>query len=57
MLEQNIVIIPFDNLQSSLNEIEGIEIIPVKRLEEVFELALIKNTDHESFSGITEHKA
>jgi Lon-like ATP-dependent protease len=54
----NVAIIPFDNNQSSLKEIEGIEIMPVKRLEEVFELALIKNANHDQvFPGLLEHKA
>ena len=49
----NVAIIPFDNNQSSLKEIEGIEIMPVKRLEEVFELALIKNANHDQvFPGL-----
>lgn len=36
------VIIPMENMQSILNEIEGITIIPVTHLDEVFELALVK---------------
>lgn len=35
------VFIPFENMQSSLKEIKGIQIIPVKRIEEVFETAFI----------------
>jgi ATP-dependent Lon protease len=34
------VIIPEENMQSILNEIKGIEIIPVSNLSEVFEIAL-----------------
>lgn len=30
------MIIPAENMQSILQEVEGIEIIPVRRLEEVF---------------------
>jgi ATP-dependent Lon protease len=37
------VIIPEENMQSILNEIEGITIIPVTHLDEVFELALVKD--------------
>nr|WP_304217646.1 ATP-dependent protease LonB [Fredinandcohnia onubensis] len=36
----NRVIIPQENMQSILKEIEGIEIIPVTNLEEVFEIAI-----------------
>ncbi|WP_062355359.1 ATP-dependent protease LonB [Bacillus kwashiorkori] len=36
------VIIPAENMQSVLNEVDGIEIIPVHHLSEVFEAALIK---------------
>jgi len=36
------VIIPKENMQSILNEIEDIEIIPVSHLSEVFEWAFIK---------------
>jgi Lon-like ATP-dependent protease len=37
------VIIPEENMQSILNEIEGITIVPVKHLDEVFEWALVKD--------------
>ena len=37
------VIIPKENMQSVLKEIEGIEIIPVTHINEVFEIALKKN--------------
>jgi Lon-like ATP-dependent protease len=37
-----IVIIPEENRQSILNEIDGIQIIPVTHLHEVFEIALLK---------------
>ncbi|QPA30262.1 ATP-dependent protease LonB [Thermaerobacillus caldiproteolyticus] len=37
------VIIPFDNMQSILREIEGIEIIPVHHLEEVFSIVFKKD--------------
>lgn len=40
------VLIPAENMQSSLKEIGDIQIIPVKRLEEVFAAAFTKNTDH-----------
>ncbi|MCA1056350.1 ATP-dependent protease LonB [Rossellomorea aquimaris] len=36
-------IIPFENQQSMMNEIEGIEVIPVKHLKEVLDIALIKD--------------
>ena len=36
------MIIPKENMQSILNEIRDIEIIPVTHLSEVFELAFIK---------------
>ncbi|PFA61881.1 ATP-dependent protease LonB [Bacillus sp. AFS015802] len=35
-------IIPFDNQQAMLSEIEGIEVVPVKQLKEVLDLALLK---------------
>ncbi|WP_338470428.1 ATP-dependent protease LonB [Niallia sp. XMNu-256] len=38
----NKVIIPKENMQSVLNEIEGIEIIPVTHINEVFEISLNK---------------
>jgi ATP-dependent Lon protease len=34
------VIIPADNMQSILQEFEGIEILPVKHVKDVFEIAL-----------------
>ena len=37
------VIIPKENMQSILKEIEGIEIIPVTHINEVFDIALKKN--------------
>ena len=37
------VIIPEENMQNILNEIEGITIIPVTHLHEVFEIALVNN--------------
>lgn len=37
------VIIPQENMQSILNDIQGIRIVPVNHLNEVFELALLKN--------------
>ncbi|UXH44208.1 ATP-dependent protease LonB [Rossellomorea vietnamensis] len=39
-------IIPYDNQQAMLKEIEGIEVVPVKQLKEVLDLALMK--DHVS---------
>lgn len=41
------VIIPKENVQSILNDITGIEIIPVSHLEEVFEVALLKEHSRE----------
>jgi len=41
------VIIPRENMQSILNEIKGINIIPVDHLNEVFEHALIKDFHQE----------
>ncbi|KIY22399.1 MULTISPECIES: ATP-dependent protease LonB [Mesobacillus] len=41
------VIIPKENVQSILNDITGIEIIPVSHLEEVFEIALLKEHSRE----------
>ena len=35
------VIIPVENMQAMLNKISGIQIIPVKHLEEVYEVALL----------------
>ncbi|WP_028392123.1 ATP-dependent protease LonB [Bacillus cihuensis] len=37
------VIIPHENMQPLLNEIDGIDIIPVKTVKEVFEIALRKD--------------
>jgi ATP-dependent Lon protease len=37
------VIIPEENMQSILNEIKGIRIIPVTHLSEVFDIALVNN--------------
>jgi ATP-dependent Lon protease len=39
------VIIPKENVQTILNEITGIEIIPVTHLDEVFEIALLKDRE------------
>ncbi|KPL60842.1 ATP-dependent protease LonB [Rossellomorea vietnamensis] len=36
-------IIPYDNQQAMLREIEGIEVVPVKQLKEVLDLALMKD--------------
>ena len=36
-------IIPYDNQQAMLSEIEGIEVVPVKQLKEVLDLALMKD--------------
>ncbi|RSD23339.1 ATP-dependent protease LonB [Mesobacillus subterraneus] len=41
------VIIPKENVQTILNEITGIEIIPVTHLDEVFEIALLKEHPRE----------
>lgn len=43
----NTVLIPFENMQSSLEEITGIQVIPIKRIEEAFEIALIHNPGQE----------
>ncbi|MGG1632368.1 ATP-dependent protease LonB [Rossellomorea sp. NRS-1567] len=43
-----IAIIPYDNQQAMLSEIEGIEVIPVKQLKEVLELALMKETPQQT---------
>ncbi|MBP3038255.1 ATP-dependent protease LonB [Bacillaceae bacterium Marseille-Q3522] len=40
------VIIPAENMQTILQGIDGIEIIPVTNLKEVFAIALLKNTMH-----------
>ncbi len=47
------VIIPKDNLQSILKEIEGIEIIPVTHLSEVFEAAILKEYPGKQQAAIT----
>lgn len=41
------VLIPSENMQSNLKEIEDIQIIPVKRLEEALEVALVKSQNHD----------
>ncbi|WP_079509939.1 ATP-dependent protease LonB [Mesobacillus jeotgali] len=41
------VIIPKENVQTILNEITGIEIIPVTHLDEVFDIALLKEYPRE----------
>ncbi|MFI8575078.1 ATP-dependent protease LonB [Rossellomorea aquimaris] len=43
-----IAIIPYDNQQAMLSEIEGIEVIPVKQLKEVLDLALMKETPQQT---------
>jgi ATP-dependent Lon protease len=40
------VIIPEENMQSILNEIKGIRIVPVTHLSEVFDVALVNNLAH-----------
>lgn len=40
------VIIPEENMQSILNEIKGIRIVPVTHLSEVFDVALVNNLTH-----------
>ena len=42
------VIIPHENMQSILKEINGIEIIPVRHLSEVFSIALVNGTEKNS---------
>jgi Lon-like ATP-dependent protease len=37
------VIIPEENMQTILNEIDGVNIIPVTHLHEVFDIALVNN--------------
>lgn len=41
------VFIPEDNMSSILGSIEGIEVIPVKRIEEVLKGALISSNGHD----------
>lgn len=41
------VLIPSDNMRSILGEIDGVEIIPVKRIEEVLKTALKNNNGHD----------
>jgi len=43
-----IAIIPYDNQQAMLSEIEGIEVIPVKQLKEVLDLALMKEAPQQT---------
>lgn len=51
------VIIPKENLQSILNEVKGIEIIPVTHLSEVFEIALLKeNAEEQAITASIELK-
>jgi Lon-like ATP-dependent protease len=40
------VIIPAENMQTILNEIDGINIVPVRHLHEVFEIALVNAYQH-----------
>jgi Lon-like ATP-dependent protease len=40
------VIIPEENMQSILNEIKGIRIVPVTHLSEVFDIALVNHMAH-----------
>jgi len=42
------VIIPHENMQSILKEVDGIEIIPVRHLSEVFSIALVNETEKKS---------
>ncbi len=41
------VFIPEENMRSILGSIEGIEIIPIQRIEEVLKKALISNSSHD----------
>lgn len=51
------VIIPRENVQSILNDIDGIEIVPVTHLSEVFEHALLKeNAEQHSITASVELK-
>ena len=45
------VIIPKENMQSILNEIKDIEIIPVSHLSEVFQLALVHKSSNKAFTA------
>lgn len=45
------VIIPAENIQGLLNEIKGINIIPVSHLREVFEYALVKGIEKEAITA------
>lgn len=47
------VIVPIDNMQSILSEIEGIEIIPVEHLQEVLDIALVNPPREQVDSVIT----
>ncbi|MBA4537225.1 ATP-dependent protease LonB [Bacillus aquiflavi] len=42
------VIIPKENMQAILNEIEGIEVIPVHYLNEVYNIAFVNNNFHQN---------
>ncbi|WP_062104537.1 ATP-dependent protease LonB [Bacillus niameyensis] len=41
------VLIPSENMQSNLKEIEDIQVIPIKRLEEALEVALVRSQSHD----------
>jgi ATP-dependent Lon protease len=47
------VIIPKENMQSILKEIEGIKIVPVTHLHEVFDLAFVKESPREQIISAT----
>ncbi|MFZ5645282.1 MAG: ATP-dependent protease LonB [Bacillota bacterium] len=49
------VIIPADNYQEMFSEMKEVEVIPVKRLNEVLEVALVKNTGAGYASGFSPH--
>ncbi|MBM7713476.1 Lon-like ATP-dependent protease [Bacillus thermophilus] len=41
------VLIPKENMQAILKDIQGIEIVPVSRIEEVFSAVFVNNAEHE----------
>ena len=41
------VLIPNENMHTNLKDIEGIEVIPIQRIETALDLALIRNKEHE----------
>ena len=41
------MLIPKENMQAILKDIQDIEIVPVSRIEEAFSAAFVNNTEHE----------